>query len=551
MVRSISSTTRLAGLPTILMLVYLVGTVEADFTFGTPTNLGPTVNSSNEDFNASISADGLSLYFISSRPGGVGMRDIWVTTRETTDEDWGEPVNLGPTINTPVGEWGVSISSDGLSLYFDTSQNGSVAINDLWVATRATIDDDWGNPVSLGPTVNSSGDDYDPSISSDNLSLYFHSNRPGGYGNYDIWATTRATTEDDWGEPVNLGPTVNTSVFDIDPGISADGLMLFFIRVDGQTETDIWMTRRATTNDDWGEPVNLGSPINSSAFERYPNVSADGSTLFFRYSQSDPRSGGDIWQAPIIPIVDFNGNGMVDTADVCIMADYWSTDEPLCDIGPMPWGDGIVDAQDMEVLMSYWQQEILPVELVAYWKLDEAEGTIAYDSVGTNDGTLMGVPAWQPDGGQVDGALEFDGMTFVVVGPVLSPSDGPLSVFAWVQGGAPGQVIVSQGGGADWLMADTAHGALMTGLSSSQSRSPKLISESVVIDGNWHRVALVCDGSTRALYVDAILVAEDTQKEFASSEGGLHIGCGSDQSPDSFFSGLIDDVRIYNRAVRP
>jgi len=143
----------------VLALCMVAEIAKADFTFGTPTKV-PNVNTSSREFNASISADGLSLYFISSRPGGVGGLDIWVTTRETTDEDWGEPMNLGPTINTPVGEWGVSISSDGLSLYFDTSQSGSVAINDLWVATRATTDDDWGNPVNLGPTVNSSGDDY-------------------------------------------------------------------------------------------------------------------------------------------------------------------------------------------------------------------------------------------------------------------------------------------------------------------------------------------------------------------------------------------------------
>ena len=64
----------------------------------------------------------------------------------------------------------------------------------------------------------------------------------------------------------------------------------------------------------------------------------------------------------------------------------------------------------------------------------------------------------------------------------------------------------------------------MTGLSPSESRNPQLVSESVLIDGNWHCVTLVCDGSTRALYLDAILVAEDTQTGLASSEGGLHIG---------------------------
>jgi hypothetical protein len=72
--------------------------------------------------------------------------------------------------------------------------------------------------------------------------------------------------------------------------------------------------------------------------------------------------GGDIYQAPIIPIVDLNGDGIVDSADLCIIVDNWGTDDPLCDIGPMPWGDGIVDVQDLIVLAEHLFEEIPPVE---------------------------------------------------------------------------------------------------------------------------------------------------------------------------------------------
>ncbi len=79
-----------------------------------------------------------------------------------------------------------------------------------------------------------------------------------------------------------------------------------------------------------------------------------------------PRSGGfgisDIWQASIEPIVDLNEDGIVDATDMCIMVDNWGTDEPLCDIGPMPWGDGIVDVQDLIVLAEHLFEEIPPVE---------------------------------------------------------------------------------------------------------------------------------------------------------------------------------------------
>jgi len=69
---------------------------------------------------------------------------------------------------------------------------------------------------------------------------------------------------------------------------------------------------------------------------------------------------GDIYQARIIPIVDFNSDGNINTDDLLILIGYWGQNEPLCDIGPMPYGDGIVDIKDLEVFMSYWEKENIP-----------------------------------------------------------------------------------------------------------------------------------------------------------------------------------------------
>jgi hypothetical protein len=77
------------------------------------------------------------------------------------------------------------------------------------------------------------------------------------------------------------------------------------------------------------------------------------------------------------------------------------------------------------------------------------------------------------------------------------------------------------------------------------------LSESMITDGEWHRIGFVWDGANRTLYVDDILVAEDTQNNLSGSLGGLNIGCGSNSAVRTFWSGLIDDIRIYNRAVRP
>jgi hypothetical protein len=277
------------------------------------------------------------------------------------------------------------------------------------------------------------------------------------------------------------------------------------------------------------------------------------------YFDSD-RPGGpaewNIWQAPIIPIVDFNGDGLVDDGDLDILNSYMGTNKKLCDIGPMPWGDGIVDEVDREVLMTYWGQEFefLPFDLLAYWKLDENEGAIVYDSVGEIQAELFGDPVWQPTDGMFNGALLLDGIddfvgTWGIRG--LTDSDGDFSMFAWVKGGAPGQVVVSQWKGVNWLMADASNGYLKTDLKEAGDTAQSLVSEVTITDGQWHRVCITWDGTNRILYVDDVAVASDTQMSLERTAMGLNIGCGPNEESGTFWSGLIDDVRIYNRAVTP
>ncbi len=76
-----------------------------------------------------------------------------------------------------------------------------------------------------------------------------------------------------------------------------------------------------------------------------------------------------------------------------------------------------------------------------------------------------------------------------------------------------------------------------------------LLSQTFVTDGNWRHVGIAWDGFDRILYVDGIEVARDTQSGLGSSEGGLYIGTGKAMATGTFFSGLIDDVRIFNRAL--
>ncbi len=345
----------------VLALDLFTEVANADFTFGTPENLGPTVNSSANDGSPDISADGLTLYFDSYyRTGGLGRWDIWVTTVQMEDGNWGTAVPLPPPVNTEFGDSGPCISADGLSLYFASDRPGTYGSYDLWVTTRETTEDAWGTPVNLGPTVNSEAFDNHPSISTDGLTLYFDSRRPGGSGSDDIWVTRRATTNDPWGEPVNLGPTINTNNIDLSPNISSEGLTFFFdTRI---PDRDIWLTTRRTPDDDWELPVNLGPPVNTSYDDTDPSICADGSMLYFASYRPGGVQRQDLWQVSIEPVVDLNADGIVDCTDMCIMVDHWGTDEPLCDIGPMPWGDGIVDVQDLIVLAEHLFEEVPPTE---------------------------------------------------------------------------------------------------------------------------------------------------------------------------------------------
>jgi N-acetylneuraminic acid mutarotase len=249
---------------------------------------------------------------------------------------------------------------------------------------------------------------------------------------------------------------------------------------------------------------------------------------------------------------DFNGDGKVDIGDLIILIESWSQDDPMCDIAPWPFGgDCIVDTLDLELLMSYWEQTVDDPTLAAHWALDEVEGDIAYDSAGLSDALIIGDPVWQPDAGRVNGALQLDGIDdYIITGAPLNPSDGPFSVLAWIIGGAPGQVVISQQGAANWLVAD-AVGNLMTELKGAGRTATPLQSQTIITDGYWHRIGFVWDGSKRTLYVDGAAVAEDTQDGLGSSDSGLYIGCGKNMEAGTYWSGLIDDVRIYSRVVRP
>jgi N-acetylneuraminic acid mutarotase len=248
-------------------------------------------------------------------------------------------------------------------------------------------------------------------------------------------------------------------------------------------------------------------------------------------------------------IVDFNNDGIVDISDLLRLIESWGQDDPTVDIAP-PCGDGVIDVLDLEVLMNHWQEEVIDPSLVAHWKLDETEGDTAHDSIEGNDGFGPHDLLWRPEDGKVGGALELDGIDDSIVTTFsLNPTQTSFSAFAWIKGGGPNQVALSQSDGVDWLLIDE-NGNFMTALRRGHY-APTLTSGYVITDGDWHHIGVIWDKSHRHLYADGIAVAGDTANigYLSASNGNLCIGCGNEFDAGTFFSGLIDDIRIYSVAL--
>lgn len=164
-------------------------------------------------------------------------------------------------------------------------------------AASASDVSEWSEPINLGPTVNSTANDLAAELSRDGLSLYFASNRPGGSGANDLYVSQRARVDDPWGPPTNLA-MLNTLAGDAGPHLSRDGHWLFFTsqRAGGTGGNDIYVTYRSNTHDNfaWEPPVNMGSPVNTAQSELGPNTW--GPEFYFWRGPPTPTSiPGDIY----------------------------------------------------------------------------------------------------------------------------------------------------------------------------------------------------------------------------------------------------------------
>ena len=258
--------------------------------WGAPVNLGAVVNSPYIEQHPAISKDGLSLYISSTRPGGYGGTDIWVSRRASIDDPWRAPENLGPNINSAGNDVAPTFTPDGHEMYFHSNGRGGCGLADLFVARRHDKRDDfdWEPAENLGCVVNGAFADAGPTYFEDETTgittLYFtvQNNPPTSDQGYDIYASTRMGDEGEFGPPA-IVPELSSPYRDTRTTIRRDGLEMVISsgRPGGVGSEDLWVSTRSSTLDPWGTPVNLGPVVNSSAFDGAPALSFDGTTLYF------------------------------------------------------------------------------------------------------------------------------------------------------------------------------------------------------------------------------------------------------------------------------
>jgi Tol biopolymer transport system component len=213
---------------------------------------------------------------------------------------WSAPVNLGPSINTPHSELHMAISGDELSLFFASDRPRGFGRNDLWVAERPGRDEDWGPAQNLGPRFNTNKDEVCPLVSPDAQWLFFCSRGLGGLGGLDVFAAFREDTSDNfgWGDPVNLGPGVNSEFEDGDPTLVVDSetsltKMYFASTRPGLGDYDIYLS---TLSDDGAfGPAVLVPELSSPQRDAHPTIRRDGLEIFLASNRPGSAGGIDLW----------------------------------------------------------------------------------------------------------------------------------------------------------------------------------------------------------------------------------------------------------------
>lgn len=260
------------------------------------TNVGSVINSKYSDHSPVVVCDGETLYFTSKRPNSISKKDglekIYVSKKE--NGKWGEPEILPSPVNTAIGnESVISVTKDGKKIYFYRSkpnEEGSLFVSEL------SDDGAWGTPELLEFGINTKYRETHVAVSPDENSLYFTSNRPGGYGGLDIYVI-RKLPNGKWTEPILLPETINTPKDEESPFIHPNGSAMFFSSR-GHNTIGGYDVFCAKFNEDgtFAEPVNMGTILNTSDDDVAFTLSCDGRTGYITAIRPDTYGEYDIYE---------------------------------------------------------------------------------------------------------------------------------------------------------------------------------------------------------------------------------------------------------------
>ncbi len=289
--------------------------------FSVPQNLGSPINTADNEELPTISPNGLSMYFSSNRAGGQGGLDIWVSQRPTLSSAWGTPQNLGATVNTASGDNLASISPDGREMFMHSNRAGGTGGVDLYVSTRTDPNNDlgWTAPVNLGPVVNSTLADqnanYFVNPATGAGTLFFASDRSSGTtGVKDIFQSTR-NADGTFNVPTIVNE-LNSPADEARTAISRDGLEIFLSSSRLSTVFATFVSTRASISSPWNAPVPLNG-LNSGGSAAQPALSADGTVLYFTSNRTGGSGNGDLYSVTRGAVNrtvagDFDGDGRSD-----------------------------------------------------------------------------------------------------------------------------------------------------------------------------------------------------------------------------------------------
>ena len=255
-----------------------------------PVTLPAPLNGFKFQYFPTLTADNRFLLF-TGRPAASSGEDLYVS-RQNKDGTFGAPMPISPVINSSYNEGAGSISGDGKTLVFASCDRPKAIGNcDLYISRRTG--NNWSTPVNLGINVNSTEWDSQPSLSADGRTLYFTSTRRGGQGQEDIYVTT-LQPNGTWSAAKNLGTPVNTAGKDMAPFIHASGTTLYYVTdgLIGMGGLDVFRCEK-TPAGTWSEPRNLGYPLNTFENEASLFITSDNQRGFCSRSRaSNEPTGG-------------------------------------------------------------------------------------------------------------------------------------------------------------------------------------------------------------------------------------------------------------------